>query len=68
MIAMLWRAVCCCIALSALFLLLAILAAIFSQKELTKLMLMCFGISIFTGFIVGDIFVMITCGKAGLGL
>ena len=68
MIAMLWKAVCCCVALSALFLLLALAAAIFDQKELTRMMVMCFAVSVGVGFVAADIFVIITCGKVGLGL
>ena len=68
MIAILWRAVCCCIALSALFLLLALAAAIFNQKEITKMMVMCFAVSVGVGFVAADIFVIVTCGKVGLGL
>ena len=68
MIALLWRFVCCCVALSALFLLLAIAAAIFNQKELTKMMAMCLAVSVGVGFVAADIFVIVTCGKVGLGL
>lgn len=68
MIALLWRFVCCCIALSALFLLLALAAAIFNQKDLTRLLAACLGISIIASFLAADIFVMIVCGRAGLGL
>lgn len=68
MIAFIWKFVCCCVALSALFLLLALAAAIFNQKDLTKMMVMCFAVSVGVGFVAADIFVIITCGKVGLGL
>lgn len=62
-----WRATCSCIAISGLFFLLAGLAALMNQEKMTKVLVAVFAISLVCSFIFGDLFVIITCGKVGLG-
>ena len=62
-----WKALCSSVAIGALFLLLLAIAAIFNQKKAASIFAVVFITALVVSFLFGDIFVIITCGKAALG-